>query len=48
MFYKTHDKSAKAVKKEQVDEPESDQILRKNIKMMLLEIDNLSSIERQI
>ena len=50
MFYKTVDKSNKSGEKVvQLDnEPESDIILKKNIKMMLQEIDDLGSIERSI
>ena len=49
MFYKTLDKSNKGEKVvPQDNEPESDTILKKNIKMMLQEVDDLGSIERSI
>ena len=49
MFYKTLDKSNKGEKVvPQENEPESDTILKKNIKMMLQEVDDLGSIERSI
>ena len=49
MFYKTLDKSNKSVKAIiNPDEPEADLILKKNLKMMLQEIDNLASIERAV
>jgi hypothetical protein len=50
MFYKTIDKSHKSEKVQPQDESDcdSDLILKKNMKIMLQEIDNLGSIERSV